>query len=284
MIKVNVIKVKVNDLSVAISTDSDIAEYIIRYKFSKFLISARQKCDFHVDLKLVREDWRENDQDRLIINCKDNVYKINFRGFRTSINWDKKKATLDVKPDLEDFYLSVENFLRSIFAIFLHKKGGFLLHAACCIYKNKASVFCGHSGAGKTTLSNLLKSKITILSDDIISVRREDGRWLIQTTPFRLWDAKLGEKSYPLSNIFSIKKSKTFNLRQLNFPETLLLLISSVSFLPETETAYKRIINELDQVAGLIPSYELSFARGKILFDRLIPVISKRGSQLKVPS
>jgi hypothetical protein len=71
----------------------------------------------------------------------------------------------------------VENVLRILVAHALVARGGVLLHAAGVAEGDRARVFFGVSGAGKTTLSRLAQEEgRRILSDDMVALVPETGR------------------------------------------------------------------------------------------------------------
>ena len=67
---------------------------------------------------------------------------------------------------------SIDTVLRITHSLVLAEQGGFLLHAASAIRNNRAFLFAGVSGAGKTTMSRLAPSDATVLTDEISYVRR----------------------------------------------------------------------------------------------------------------
>jgi ABC-type multidrug transport system fused ATPase/permease subunit len=63
---------------------------------------------------------------------------------------------------------------------------GMLIHASGVILKGEGILFCGISGAGKTTLSRLWQQRagVTVLSDDRVIVRKERKGYVIYGTPW----------------------------------------------------------------------------------------------------
>ena len=55
-------------------------------------------------------------------------------------------------------------------------QGGFLVHAASAVRNGRAFVFAGVSGHGKTTLARLAPPDVTLLTDEISYVGREECR------------------------------------------------------------------------------------------------------------
>jgi hypothetical protein len=69
---------------------------------------------------------------------------------------------------------SIDTVLRITHSLVLAQEGGFLLHAASAIRNQRAFLFAGVSGAGKTTMSRLAPGDATVLTDEISYIRRSD--------------------------------------------------------------------------------------------------------------
>ena len=87
-------------------------------------------------------------------------------------------------------------------------KAAFLLHAASAIRNNRAFLFAGVSGAGKTTMSRLAPADATVLTDEISYVRRATNRegeknYVAFGTPFAGELARVGANtSAPLEALY----------------------------------------------------------------------------------
>jgi hypothetical protein len=75
---------------------------------------------------------------------------------------------------------SIDTVLRITHSLVLAEEGGFLVHAASAIRNERAYLFAGVSGAGKTTMARLAPPDATVLTDEISYVRRigHVGAWL----------------------------------------------------------------------------------------------------------
>jgi hypothetical protein len=70
---------------------------------------------------------------------------------------------------------SIDTVLRITHSLVLANEGGFLLHAASAIRNQRAFLFAGVSGAGKTTISRLAPPDATVLTDEISYIRRTES-------------------------------------------------------------------------------------------------------------
>ena len=65
----------------------------------------------------------------------------------------------------------------TVFGILLHQRGQFVLHASAVRVGDAAVLFCGNSGAGKSTMAAALgKHGYAMLADDLCAVQSGDGR------------------------------------------------------------------------------------------------------------
>ena len=70
---------------------------------------------------------------------------------------------------------SVHQFIARIFNILFHLAGGFVLHASAVFVENKALIFAGESGRGKSTIVDMIHEHIPnsyILSDNSVFIQQ----------------------------------------------------------------------------------------------------------------
>ena len=87
---------------------------------------------------------------------------------------------------------------------------GALCHACGLSEAGEGTLFVGFSGAGKSTVANLYREKagFTVLSDDRIIIRKQDGHFWIYGTPWH-GDAKLcSPEKVPLKRIFFLNHAR----------------------------------------------------------------------------
>jgi hypothetical protein len=75
----------------------------------------------------------------------------------------------------------------TVFGIALHQRGQFVLHASAVRVGSRAVLFCGASGAGKSTMAATLAAKgYPVIADDICAVSLDDGAPFVQSDGRRL--------------------------------------------------------------------------------------------------
>lgn len=102
--------------------------------------------------------------------------------------------TLDFRQRAADYYL--ENILRQIYQLLAIRNRAFLVHAAGAVpgpwrhgepqdLQTRGQIFCGQSGAGKSTISKVLsEAGFDVLSDDLVLVEAEETEVRLSSTPF----------------------------------------------------------------------------------------------------
>lgn len=95
----------------------------------------------------------------------------------------KKEVVVVLPKKYKDW--EIDNFLKLYFASIAINHNILLLHASAIIKDNKAVLFTGQSGAGKSTISRL--SGYDIIHDDIIALSiLDNGSFCLQTIPFKV--------------------------------------------------------------------------------------------------
>ncbi len=105
------------------------------------------------------------------------------------------------------------------------------LHSSAVKINNKAYIFLGKSGAGKSTTANLLKNRYFKLSDDITLIRKEASKYNLYQSP--ILEKNLITKTSSgttVNSVYFLKKSKHFEIKKITNKEYVLKLISKQIF------------------------------------------------------
>lgn len=146
---------------------------------------------------------------------------------------------------------------------------GLLAHSCGFSYKNRGYLFIGSSGAGKTTLAQILeKSKCgPVLGDDRIIIREKSSHLYIYGTP---WSGEGGIVSADralLNALFFLKKDVKNHLCRLSIADTVLRLMRH-SFLSFWDREGISLTLKLcEDIAKQIPAFEFSFTPDRRAFD-----------------
>jgi hypothetical protein len=136
-----------------------------------------------------------------------------------------------------------------------------LLHACGAVVSNRALVFAGHSGDGKTTLAGLLAAEgVTLLSDERIAVRRTEKGFVAHGTPWPGEGNVVSSAAHRLAGTFVLRKAPRHAIETpaVSLGAELLARAIVPFYLPETA---RRILELLSDLASRVPLSELHFAK-----------------------
>src|ERR1700723_619937 len=160
---------------------------------------------------------------------------------------------------------SIDTVLRITHSLVLAEEGGFLLHAASAIRNNRAFLFAGVSGAGKTTISRLAPADATLLTDEISYVRKSDVRrngegYTAFGTPFTGELAKLGENvSAPIAALYLLAQGGENRIDRVAPAEAARALLANVLFFAKDEELVQCIFHSAFEFVSRVPVSRLTF-------------------------
>jgi len=175
----------------------------------------------------------------------------------------------DIRFDGVRNQYALDSLVRVFLSWKLLEHQGFLLHAATVMQGEKAYIFTGRSGAGKSTVASLSPAG-SVLTDEISLLRREEGGWRAYGTPF--WGefkAAGSNSSAPVAGIFRLLQA-TENRVELLRPMTILrTLLPNVLFFSADAEANRRLLEILSRAATEIKGYNLSFSKNAAFWEVL---------------
>jgi len=155
---------------------------------------------------------------------------------------------------------SIDAVLRIVHSLILARQGGFLLHSASAIRNGKAFLFAGVSEAGKTTISRLAPADVTLLTDEISYVRKQNGGYIAYGTPFTGELAKLGENvSASVSALYLLAKGNENRIDPIAPSEAARSLLANLLFFAEDEELVQAIFHSAFEFVNKVPVSRLTF-------------------------
>ena len=138
-----------------------------------------------------------------------NEFLLRFKAWAEFYVRDGKQIIIQPEDGVDE--RDVRAFLLSpVIAILLHQRGLLPLHSSGINYKNKAVLFAGNSGAGKSTIAMALNRKYhyKLISDDIISIDKENDKPMVFSSfpSVKLWDDSLEMLDIPIEEMPFIRK------------------------------------------------------------------------------
>lgn len=156
----------------------------------------------------------------------------------------------------------IENYLRVLYAWIALDHASLLLHACGIIRDGKGYVFFGPSGSGKTTTATL-SAAYTILSDDLVIIKKVGGMYHVCGVPFRgdLPEAPRTNTSAKLHGLFTLVKDTQHRLEALALPNAVAQLVRCVPFVMTQPENARRVTDVCLDLAMCVPVRALHFWR-----------------------
>ena len=164
----------------------------------------------------------------------------------------------------------LETFLTAIYAGYLLREGGFLLHAAAIQGPEGARVFFGPSESGKTTVAGLVGEGV--ITDEITAVRRDGGRFCVSGVPWR--GAPL---SAELLGLFRLRRAGATAFERLTPVAAVRQLLTCVFFSRADGAEIARFLEIAGELVAAVPCYDMHFTPDCAFWDA-IPRLGSGGA------
>lgn len=171
--------------------------------------------------------------------------RLNFISYYR-LGFNKKRVITFYTTSLEQLTLLIRYILYRLL-----EKSGFFMHGSVGIYNDKAMLFIGPSGRGKSTILRILRKDIMPFADDAFAIRRIGGNYYCFQTPSldkQIWIKKSFQK-YPIRALFLLRQSKKTYLNQAG------TINSKVSLLEEVVSNASSNISFTKQFLSFIQSH-----------------------------
>lgn len=164
--------------------------------------------------------------------------------------------------------LSLKHALMNLYSCFIvHINWGLLIHSSCVVERNKAHIFTGQSGTGKSTAAELSYPR-TLLSDEATILKITGDELIAFDSPFRSeMNEKSAKESYSLGSIQLLHQSFTNKRIEIMKSDSLLLLLDKIFYwaydAEETKTIFKLLKHLVDNVSV----YDLHFQKNDTFWE-----------------
>jgi hypothetical protein len=151
-----------------------------------------------------------------------------------------------------------------LFQHHLASRGAAVVHACGLRYRGRALLFCGHSGAGKTTTARLWRRhapEAVVLSDDRVVLRARGGRFRAFGTPWHGEGRFSSPASAPLAALFFLRQARRSALLPLGPAEAAARLMARAFPPPWDARGVAGALEACARIAAGTPAYELRFRR-----------------------
>ena len=137
---------------------------------------------------------------------------------------------------------------------------GMMLHASAVSIDNRAYLFSGPCGTGKSTHTHLWKQVFgeaaQIFNDDKPALRRLDGKWFAYGTPWCGKDGINQNRKVPLAGICFLKQAPENAIRRLSPQEALKRVIHQTPHRFKSADGLDMLLDHVDKLVRDIPIFE----------------------------
>lgn len=206
--------------------------------FKKFACGKTEHADQEIYLKIGMPRFKENGSillrtEELQICEADSLYRFFFRRnwgiYEMTIRKDGGLTTVYCAPDAfdEEHIEQVFHALRFAFLLLAQKHHLYALHSASFLYKEKAWLFSGPSGTGKSTHTNLWHElyNVPLLNGDLNVIGIENGVPMAYGLPWCGTSEISTKKNYPLGGIVFLKQAHENHVFTPASPEKAFMLM-----------------------------------------------------------
>ena len=205
--------------------------------------SAEPVCRFEIHLAT---EGRESDENvRVTREVTSSGLHWNFRRGDFDAIWNPRTGRGRITQCPNPY--SIDTVLRITHSLVLAQQGGFLLHAASAIRNNRAFLFAGVSGVGKTTMSRLAPADATVLTDEISYVRvTPEKDYIAYGTPFAGELARVGANtSAPLEALYLLVQGPENRIVPIPKIEAARAIMRHVLFFAEEQDLVAKVFDSV---------------------------------------
>lgn len=204
-------------------------------------------------------------------------YEVDVQESADFISFTRADYQLQVQPDFKRATLFVHDelalkhaFMNFYSSYIVHHNWGLLIHSSCVVDGQRAHLFSGHSGAGKSTAAQLSYPR-TLLSDEATIVKITKNSVTVYDSPFRSeLRASRIEKTVPLASIHLLHQSPTNKRVEVKKSDALVQLMDKVFYWPHQQKEAAAIFFLLKRLVENSPVCDLYFQKNNTFWE-LIP-------------
>ncbi|MCM3749141.1 hypothetical protein M3223_17425 [Paenibacillus pasadenensis] len=152
----------------------------------------------------------------------------------------------------------------------IHRRKGLLIHSSCVVENGKAWLFVGHSGAGKSTVTELSAPRPILSDEATLLLLGPDGKVTIQDSPLRSENEERGEVSAcELGGIHFLIQSADVRRDPVSKVETLVGLMDKVFYWKHNKLETAKMIAVCREVVQRTPAYNLYFQKNDTFWGQI---------------
>ena len=244
--------VEIGGTPISLCTSDRFFLSMVEQRYEPFLSTARAR--FQLEFEIIEATAATDDDVR--VHRHGSEWQITRGDFLA--RWNSRTGTGFVRQNANPY--SLDSVLRILHSLILAEQGGFLLHAASGICKERAYLFSGVSGAGKTTMTRIAPPDVRLLTDEISYIRRFDDAYVAFGTPFAGELAKAGENcKAPIACLFFLEKGPENRIEEMPSTEAVRRLMRNILFFAEDPDLVNKLLASACDFVDQVPTRLLRF-------------------------
>lgn len=185
-------------------------------------------------------------------------------GFTANIDRAPLRAQMQTCLADEWFLGAFENLFRVVACHRLFSEGALVMHSAAFTDGARGFLFCGRSGAGKTTLCGLANElELSVLSDELNAVTPANGAFELQAMPFAgdFGGAPKPQRPYPLTGLLGLAHAASPLVHGCSKAEAVSRIVASCPYVNDDPALIDELTSRVASLVERIPLRVLSFAK-----------------------
>jgi hypothetical protein len=155
---------------------------------------------------------------------------------------------------------AIDSVIRIMLSLMLAGRRGFLLHSASAVRGGRAFLFCGVSGAGKTTIARLAPSDSVLLSDEISCLRRIGRSYYAFGTPFAGDLGVAGEElAAPVAALYFLRQGARNRIEPIDPACAAAELMRNILFFANDSAMVEQVFETACDFCARVAAAELTF-------------------------
>jgi hypothetical protein len=149
-----------------------------------------------------------------------------------------------------------------------------VLHASGVVHEGRAYLFCGRSGAGKTTIARLWREAGAMLLNDDRVIVRGGGQVRAAATPWHGDDDEVHAGCFPLGGIFHLAQAPQTVVKPVDGIAAAAGLVANSVAPFYSASAVERLLAVTDTVAAGVPAFALEFKPDRSALDACLEAVT----------
>lgn len=194
------VTINIGGIPLRVEDKNNLLVSFVKDRYKNFLASSPSESHIRI---IVSHNKLSSSGEEISLHKRNGIFYL--QGERFKGVFYRNRNVAKVTMDYEQMVFDV--FLRVFYSLILAINRGILVHSLGILKESKGYLFVGPSSSGKTTMARRIKNA-SILSDELVIVRRLKDRFFLFSTPFGgELQSEINYSFAPLEGIFFLDKS-----------------------------------------------------------------------------